>query len=195
MSVKLELISMTGSHVRLEPITLEHAVGLYEAAQAEEIWTYLPYPIDSLAKAQFFIEEAIEQVAKGTELVFVIIEQGTDRIIGSTRYLDISIPHRGLEIGWTWLHPSVWRSQVNSECKYLLLRYAFETLGCIRVQLKTDARNLRSQAAIARLGAVREGTLRNHRILPDGYRRDSVYFSILDTEWADVKARLESWID
>lgn len=185
-------VVLEGSRVRLVPIGREHVQGIYEAANAEEIWAYMPYPIDSLERAEFFVEEALAAVEKGTDLVFVIFDKERDRIVGSTRYLDISVANRGLEIGWTWLHPSVWRSPINTESKYLLLRHAFEALRFIRVQLKTDARNVRSQTAIARLGAVREGVLRNHRILPDSYVRDSVYFSILDREWPDVKARLES---
>jgi RimJ/RimL family protein N-acetyltransferase len=117
--------------------------------------------------------------------------QEHNRAIGSTRYLDIQTQNRGLEIGWSWLTPTVQRTGVNTECKYLLLRHAFEQLGMIRVQLKTDSRNLQSQRAIERLGAVKEGTLRNHMILPDGYYRHSVYYSIIESEWPTVKAGLE----
>jgi len=187
-------VTLEGERVRLVPIGPEHAEGLYEAAQAPEIWAYMPYPIDSLEKARFFIDSALKSQEQGTDLVFTIIDKETDRIIGSTRYLEIVPSCRNLEIGWTWYTPAVWRSRVNSECKYLLLRHAFETLDCIRVQFKTDSRNERSQNAISRLGAVREGTLRNHRILADGYIRDSVYFSILDREWFDVKERLEGFL-
>lgn len=187
-------VTLEGERVRLVPIQPEHAAGLYEAAQANEIWAYMPYAIDSLEKARFFIDSALRSQEKGIDLVFTIIDKEQGRIVGSTRYLDIIPRDKSLEIGWTWYNPSVWRSRVNSECKYLLLCHAFETLECIRVQLKTDARNERSQNAIGRLGAVKEGTLRNHRILADGYIRDSVYFSILDREWSDVKARLEEFL-
>lgn len=112
-------------------------------------------------------------------------------IVGSTRLIDLSETDRGVEIGWTWLTPSVWRTAVNTECKFLLLRYCFEELNLIRVMLKTDSRNMRSQAAITRLGAVKEGVLRNHRILPDGYIRDSVIFSIIDQEWPNVCKHLQ----
>jgi RimJ/RimL family protein N-acetyltransferase len=109
--------------------------------------------------------------------------------------MDIARSDRGLEIGWTWLNPAHWRSSVNSECKYLLLRHAFETLGAIRVALKTDLRNTRSQAAIERLGAVKEGVLRNHKVVKDCYRRWTVTYSIIDDEWPAVKQRLEKWLD
>jgi RimJ/RimL family protein N-acetyltransferase len=187
-------VTLEGERVRLVPLAPEHVEGLYEAAQAPEIWPYLPYAIDSLEKTRFFIEQSLKLQNQGSHLVFTIIDKETDRIVGSTRYLEISPSDKNLEIGFTWYNPSVWRSRVNSECKYLLLRHAFETLGCIRVQFKTDSRNERSQNAIMRLGAVKEGTLRNHRILADGYIRDSVCFSILDREWADVKTRLEGFL-
>jgi RimJ/RimL family protein N-acetyltransferase len=112
--------------------------------------------------------------------------------VGSTRYLDIRRENRGLEIGWTWLAAAVQRTAVNTECKYLLLRHAFETLGAIRVQLRTDLRNLRSQRAIERIGATREGVFRQERIMWDGYLRDSVFYSVIDCEWPAVKARLEA---
>ncbi len=187
-------IVLEGETVRLVPLSMEHAEGIYEAAQSPDIWPYLPYPIDSLEQARFFIEQGLQLQAQGSDMPFAVIDKATGRVFGSTRYLEILPNNKNLEIGWTWYHPSVWRSRVNTECKYLLLSHAFETLGCIRVQFKTDSRNQRSQNAIARLGAVREGVLRNHRILPDGYIRDSVYFSILDREWADVKARLEGFL-
>lgn len=185
---------LEGETVRLEPLSMEHAEGIYEAAQAPEIWPYLPYPIDSLERARFFIEQGLQLQAQGSDMPFAVIDKATGRVFGSTRYLEILPNNKNLEIGWTWYHPSVWRSRVNTECKYLLLRHAFDTLGCIRVQFKTDSRNQRSQNAIARLGAIREGVLRNHRILPDGYIRDSVIFSILDREWPEVKARLEGFL-
>ncbi len=119
------------------------------------------------------------------------MDQQSDKIVGSTRFLDISISHRHAEIGWTWLAPHVWRTRINTECKYLLLRHGFETLDLIRVQLKTDRRNLTSQQAIERIGGQKEGILRKHRIMPNGYIRDSVYYSILDEEWPLVKTRLQ----
>jgi RimJ/RimL family protein N-acetyltransferase len=130
--------------------------------------------------------------ARGIFLPFAIIDRATAGAIGSTRYLDISAHDRHVEIGWTWLGKNFWRTPLNTECKYLLLRHAFETLGCIRVSLKTDLRNERSQRAIERLGAVREGVWRRVVIMHDGYQRSSVFYSILDDEWQTVKANSQS---
>jgi RimJ/RimL family protein N-acetyltransferase len=125
-------------------------------------------------------------------LPFAIIERASGRAVGSTRFLDISEQHRHIEIGWTWLGRAYWRTALNTECKYLLMKYAFEELKCIRVQLKTDLRNVRSQRAIERIGGVREGVLRKAVIIKDDYQRWSVYYSILDDEWSGVKAMLEA---
>ncbi|HZQ10711.1 MAG TPA: GNAT family N-acetyltransferase [Anaerolineae bacterium] len=185
-------VTLEGRWARLEPLTLEHADALFEVAQDEEIWRYMPAPTPrSSADVAKWIQDALEMQAHGQVLPFVIIEQETGMAIGSTRYLDISAHDRHVEIGWTWLGKSYWRTPINTECKYLLLRHAFETLGCIRVQLKTDLRNERSQRAIERIGGVREGVLRRVVIMYNGYERSSVFYSILDNEWADVKARLE----
>jgi len=139
-----------------------------------------------------WIQLAAAQTEAGTSVWFAVIDTATGQAVGVTSLMDIRRGDRGLEIGGTWLTPRVWRSAVNSECKYLLLRHAFEVLGCIRVQLKTDSRNTRSQRAIERLGAVKEGVLRKHMILHDGYTRDTVMYSIVDDEWPVVKARLEA---
>jgi RimJ/RimL family protein N-acetyltransferase len=184
---------LTGKVIRLEPLQLKHAEDLYVAGQASIIWRYLPAkPNGSLEETRQWIETALQDQASNTMLPFAIVSQDTGRAVGSTRYHEVNLKHRGVEIGWTWLNPAVQRTAVNTECKYLLLRYAFETLGAIRVQLKTDSRNLQSQRAIERLGAVKEGILRNHMIMPDGYYRHSVFYSILDTEWPGVKAALEA---
>lgn len=191
----VEPIILTGERVRLAPMELSHVPGLYEAAQFPEIWTWLPLPMPkSQEEMASRVEAALQLRAEGTEMPFVVFDRESERIVGTTRLLDISAANRHLEIGWTWYTPAVWRTRVNTECKYLLLRHAFETLGVVRVQLKTDLRNLRSQAAIERIGGIREGVLRRQRILHDGYIRDTVYFSILDREWPDVKARLEDYL-
>jgi N-acetyltransferase len=187
-------ITLTGERVRLEPITRDHAAGLLEAGQSLDIWAYMPMAVNTEEAVHTFIENALRGMEAGTDHVFTIFDQETGRILGSTRYLDIQPANRNLEIGWTWLNPSVWRTRVNTECKFLLLRHAFETLGCLRVQIKADGRNERSKTAIARLGATYEGTLRKQRIMWDGYVRDSAYFSILDNEWPDVKTRLEGFL-
>jgi RimJ/RimL family protein N-acetyltransferase len=169
-----------------------HIPGLAEAGKDETIWKYMLYGDltreDSMAAWTRWL---IDLQSHGSDLPFTVFHQASDRIAGATRYLDIRPAHRSLEIGGTWYAPEFQRTGVNTECKYLLLTYAFETLGCIRVQLKADARNERSLRAIERLGAVREGRLRNHFILPNGVYRDSVIYSILDTEWPEVKSHLE----
>lgn len=190
--MSLEPVTLEGRIVRLEPLHLHHSNDLYEASQDQRIWAYMPLnPSASLEAMNMLIESALHEQQMGTMLPFAIVDSATGRAFGSTRYLDIRLPDRGLEIGWTWLTPMVQRTGVNTECKYLLLRHAFETLKMIRVQLKTDSRNLKSQQAIERIGGKREGVLRNHMILPNGYIRHSVYYSILDSEWPDVKAALE----
>ncbi|MCW3060214.1 MAG: family N-acetyltransferase [Capsulimonas sp.] len=187
----IEPISLTASRAQLLPLDPSHAAGFLKAAQGQGIWDYMPIAVDNeLAVAQW-IETALAAQSRGEELPFTVWDQQLAKIVGSTRYMDISLPHKSLEIGWTWLSPEVHRTAVNTECKYLLLQHAFEALGMNRVQLKTDSRNERSQRAIERIGGVREGVLRRHRVLPDGYVRDSVYFSVIAEEWPAVKARLE----
>lgn len=178
----------------LLPMDITHVTGLFEAGRNPEIWTYLPMRVATIEDAERFVHQALEAREQGIEYPFVVFDQLTQRIVGSTRFCDIQAANRNLEIGWTWYSPDVWRTCINTECKYLLLRYCFETLDLLRVQLKTDSRNLRSQQAIERIGGIREGVLRRHRIMYDGYVRDSVYFSILADEWLGVKKRLESML-
>jgi len=191
MTVRVEPVKLIGKHAALVPMEASHVDALYEAGRAAEIWPYMPIQVATVDDMARLVRETLRARDAGLELPFVIVTPGDGRVLGSTRFLDITPAHRALEIGWTWLSPDVWRTPVNTECKLLLLRHAFETLGMIRVQLKTDGRNERSQRAIERLGAVREGVLRHHRIMPDGYLRDSVYYSILVEEWPAVRARLE----
>ena len=186
---------LVGTHVRLELLTAEHEADLYEAGRAPEIWTYLSTvhaPFQSREAARRWMDEAFAQQATGWRWPFAIVWLATGRAIGSTSYLDFQWRDRALEIGWTWLTPAYWRTVVNTQCKYLLLQHAFEALGMYRVQLITDSRNQCSQRAIERLGAQREGVLRSHILCPDGYRRDSVFYSILDHEWPGVRHRLEA---
>jgi len=185
-------ISLTGRLVRLEPLSEAHVSDLALAGADETIWRHMPYGlVTTEPKMRAWVQEILSRQARGTDLVFVVIHLETGRAVGSTRYMDIQPQHRGLEIGGTWYAREHQRTGVNTECKYLLLRHAFEVLGCIRVQLKTDSRNEPSQRAIERIGAAREGVLRNHMIMPDGHFRHSVYYSIVDSEWPQVKARLE----
>jgi RimJ/RimL family protein N-acetyltransferase len=184
-------VTLTGAHVQLVPMQPEHADALWQAAQDESIWRWTLSRIQSRADVDQYIAYALEQQALGAQLPFVTVSRATGEIVGSTRFDEITPAHRRVEIGWTWIAPRWQRTAINTEAKYLMLRHAFEVWQCVRVQLKTDALNERSQRAIARLGAVREGVLRSQYIMPDGRRRDSVYFSILDTEWTAVKAHLE----
>jgi RimJ/RimL family protein N-acetyltransferase len=189
-------IVLQGKHVRLEPMTEEHVPSLAQIGAGQTFWDFMVYGnIKTVDDMHSWVLDLLSRAEKGTDLPFVAIHLTSGRVAGATRYLNIMPNDRGLEIGGTWYGPAFQRTPVNTECKYLLLRHAFETLGCIRVQLKTDLRNERSQKAIERIGAVREGVLRNHMILPDGHIRHSVFYSILDTEWPDVKKRLEEMMD
>jgi RimJ/RimL family protein N-acetyltransferase len=185
-------VILTGKYVRLEPLSEAHVPGLTLAGQDPLIWRYMLYgEVTTEQKMLSWVQEMLTRKVAGADQPFVVIHAASGKVAGATRYMEIRPDHRGLEIGGTWYGAQFQRTPVNTETKFLLLRHAFETLGCIRVQLKTDLRNERSQRAIERLGAVREGVLRNHMILADGTYRHSVYFSILDTEWPAVKARLE----
>lgn len=177
--------------MRLEPLSEAHLSELLPQAQDETIWRYLPYGmLNTKERLLAHIQEMLAQQAVGQTVPFVVCHLPTGLAAGMTRYMEIRPAHRGLEIGGTWYGVAFQRTAVNTEAKLLLLTHAFEILGCIRVQLKTDSRNERSQRAIERLGAVREGVLRQHVIMPDGYVRDTIYYSILDREWPAVKAGL-----
>jgi len=177
-------VVLEGEHVRLEPLAPSHAEDLLAAGGDDDTWRYMPIPaLKTIDDALAMIRAAEAEMREGREVAFAIVERASGRAIGSTRYLDLQREHRGLEIGWTWIGPAWRRTPVNTECKELLLRHAFEDLGAYRVTFKTDARNLRSQRAIERIGGVREGVLRRHRVCWDGSMRDSVYYGILDSEW------------
>lgn len=191
----IEPITLTGQRVRLAPLQPDHAAELAEAGRDASIWTYMRYGVvDTQEKMSALIAGLLNHQAAGSDLPFTVFHRPSGRAIGMTRYLNIEPANSAMEIGGTWYAPAYQRSGVNTECKYLLLCHAFETLGCIRVQFKADLRNLRSQQAIERIGAIREGVLRNHMILPDGTIRSSVYYSILREEWSTVKARLQGWL-
>jgi RimJ/RimL family protein N-acetyltransferase len=188
-------ITLTGRQVRLEPLSEAHVPDLTRVGLEPGIWRDMLYgDIDSEAKMLGFVQDLLRRQAAGADLPFAVIELAAGCAIGCTRFMDIQVANRGVEIGGTWYGLAYQRTAVNTECKYLLLRHAFEAWGCIRVQLKTDIRNERSQRAIERIGAVREGVLRNHMIRRDGTVRDSVYYSIIDREWPTVKARLEAML-
>jgi RimJ/RimL family protein N-acetyltransferase len=192
MTMNIQPVTLTGQVVRLEMLSEVHVPDLAAVGLDERIWRYMLYGnIDTEEKMRAFVQDMLARRARGTDLPFAVIYLASDRAIGCTRYLEIRPQHHGIEIGGTWYSPGYQGTAVNPECKYLLLRHAFETLGCVRVQIKTDVRNVHSQHAIERLGMVKEGVFRNHIITPDGTVRDSVYYSIIDAEWPTVKARLE----
>jgi RimJ/RimL family protein N-acetyltransferase len=186
-------VTLSGKHVRLEPLQVRHAEGLLAVGCDERVWTHLARPkFSSLDDARDWIGKAIKDAESGGQIPFAILDSATGREAGTTRYLNISSPDRLVEIGWTWLGVDYWRTALNTECKYLLLRHAFETWKCVRVQLKTDLRNERSQRAIERLGAQREGVLRKYQLTQGNRHRDTVMYSIIDDEWPGIKARLET---
>ena len=185
-------ITLEGGIVRLEPLAMGHVADLAAIGIDEEIWRNMPYGrITSEADVHRWVEAILRLAEQGTDIPFAAVHLASGRVAGATRYMEIRPAHRGLEIGGTWYGAEYRATAVNTECKYLLLRHAFETMGCVRVQFKTDLRNVRSQRAIERIGAKKEGILRNHMILPDGRLRDSVYYSVLDSEWPRVKTILE----
>lgn len=192
--MKEQAITLEGKAVSLIPFELDHLSALGEVAKDEEVWRHLSTALATDEQLRAFGELAIRERDSGNAIPFTIVERATGRLVGCTRYFDLKPEHRNLEIGGTWLARAVWRSRVNTECKYLLLQHAFETRSCIRVQLCTDVKNERSRKAIARLGAQQEGILRQHRIVRGGTLRDSVFFSILDREWPEVKARLAAML-
>lgn len=184
-------VMLPGRLVRLEPLNEAHTPGLAEAGRDENIWKFMLYgDLSQPENMAAWVQEILSRQAAGTDLPFTVVHLPSGRVAGATRYMEMRPSHKGLEIGGTWYAPEFQRTGVNTECKYLLLKYAFEVMGCVRVQFKADARNERSIRAIERLGAVREGRLRNHMVLQDGRIRDSVYFSILDKEWPEVKKKL-----
>ncbi|MFN0177446.1 MAG: GNAT family N-acetyltransferase [Gemmatimonadales bacterium] len=189
-------VVLYGEHVRLEPLDHVHADQLLEEANNDEIWRYMPIrrPTTRAEMIQL-IDKAWKAASEGVEVPFAILDVAADRAVGSTRFIDIHRPDRALEIGWTWLGVGAQRTAINTETKLVLLRHAFDDLGALRVQLKTDGRNEGSQRAIERIGATREGVLRRNRLTWDGIYRDTVYYSVLDTEWPTVKARLESLLN
>ena len=185
-------VTLTGRYVRLEPLTETHVPGLTSVGCDDRIWRLMRYGlIRTEADMRGWVRSLLDGQAVGTDLPFAVIQLASGRVAGATRFMEIHPEHKGLEIGGTWYGLEFQRTAVNSECKYLLLRHAFDGLGAIRVQFKADVRNERSWRAIERIGAKREGILRNQIILPDGVIRDSVYYSIIDQEWPGVRDRLE----
>lgn len=188
--LKTNEVTLEGERVNLIPLNISHVEELFKAVDSTEVWTYLPSQMEKLEDMTNHVREALQNREQGKEVPFVVLDKETKLIIGMTRLLNISTENRSLEIGWTWYSAKVWRTRVNTECKYLLLNYCFEVLDTVRVQLSADSRNTRSNQAILRIGAKKEGLIRKNRILYDGYIRSMVIYSILDDEWSEVKNRL-----
>ena len=187
-------VTLGGRCVRLEPLGRQHLPQLIEAGSDPAIFQFYPVSHAGAAGITAFVDAALADQAHGTACPFAIVALPDGRVIGSTRFGAIERKHRRAEIGWTWLNPAYQRTGVNTEMKYLMLRHAFEALKLMRVEFKTDSLNVKSRTALARIGAVEEGTFRNHMVTASGRIRHSVYFSITDTEWPAVKARLEDFM-
>jgi RimJ/RimL family protein N-acetyltransferase len=187
-------VTLEGSVVRLEPIRRQHAELFWQVSKndLDDIFRWIPYSMKTREDFQKLIDKALAEQERGESVVFATVERSSGRAIGSTRFMNIDRANRRVEIGSTWIAPAWQRTAVNTEAKYLMLRHAFEVWGCMRVELKTDALNQKSRNAILRIGATEEGTLRRHLVTWTGRVRDTVYFSILDSEWEEVKAGLEA---
>ena len=179
---------LDGGLVRLEPLSRDHADGLWDASRDHATWTWLPIARpETRTELDRWLETALAAAAGGTEIPFVTVAREDDRVVGSTRFLALRPEHRVVEIGWTWLHPSVWGAGVNVEAKLLMLGHAFETWGCRRVELKTDALNERSRKAMEAFGARFEGVFRKHMLVRDGENRDSAWYAVLEDDWPSVR--------
>lgn len=183
-------VTLEGVHVRLEPLELSHAAPLAEVGLDPRLWEWTTTIVRTPEEMEAYVRAALAEQGEGRSLPFATVERASGRVIGSTRFGNIDRSNRRVEIGWTWIAPAWQRTAVNTDAKFLMLRHAFESWGCVRVELKTDSLNARSRAAILRLGAREEGTLRNHMITYSGRLRHTVYYSIIDSEWPAVSARL-----
>ena len=188
--MNIESIVLEGEEVKLAPLEISYLDELYEAARDESLWLWTTNIIKSKEDLRGYIETALDEQTRKVSLPFVTINKSANKIVGSTRFGNIDVKNRRVEIGWTWINPKWQRSFVNTEAKFLMLTHAFEIWRCVRVELKTDALNEKSRNAILRLGAKEEGILRRHHITDAGRFRDTVYFSIIDSEWQTVKANL-----
>ena len=189
--MNIKPVQLESHHIRLEPLSVVHYPHLCEVGLDDALWKWTMTLLRTPEEMHKYIEEALQLQKKGTALPFAIVEKSGGKAVGCTRYGNIDRSNRRVEIGWTWVARQWQRTHVNTEAKYLLLKHAFETLGCIRVEFKTDSINEQSRNALLRIGAREEGILRNHMITPSGRIRHSVYFSVIDTEWPDVKMMLE----
>jgi N-acetyltransferase len=188
----VEPVTLEGTYVRLEPLSLTHVAGLTDVGLDAEIWRWMPVAVQTSGEMRTMVEQALAGAADGSQVPFATIDRTSERVAGSTRYLNIDGPNRRLEIGFTWLSPRWQRSALNTEAKLLLMRHAFDALGALRVEFKTDSLNERSRAALLGIGATEEGTLRNHMVTYTGRRRHSVYYSVIEEEWPRVRQHLEA---
>jgi len=192
MEIRLEPVVLEGEQVRLEPLSLRHLPRLVEIGLDDNIFRWFTEPVGTPEEMESFVAAALREREAGKALPFATVERRTGLAVGSTRFGNIDRGHRRVEIGWTWIAPAWQRTAVNTEAKYLMLRFAFEVWGCNRVEFKTDSLNQPSRRAIARLGAKEEGTFRNHMVTASGRLRHTVYFSVIKEEWPEVKAGLEN---
>jgi RimJ/RimL family protein N-acetyltransferase len=190
--MNIEPLALEGSHVRLEPLSFTHVGQLCDVGLDPDLWQWTTNLVSTPDDMRVYIESALQMQREGSALPFVITERSSGRVIGSSRFGNIDMRHRRVEIGWTWIARPWQRSSVNTESKYLMLKHAFDALGCMRVEFKTDSLNQRSRTAILRIGAKEEGILRNHMVTHSGRVRHTAYYSIIDTEWPIVKTGLEA---
>lgn len=188
-------VTLEGKRVRLVPMRADHLDALTEAGKFDELWKWTSNKANTRESMQEYMKPALAGADNGTTLPFVTVDIASERVIGSTRFANIDVDNRRTEIGWTWITPAFQRTWVNSEAKYLMLTHAFEVWRCVRVELKTDVLNAKSREAMVRMGATEEGTLRKHMLTYEGRYRDSIYYSVLDSEWPAVKARLEGFLE
>ena len=191
----LSPVTLTGAHVRLEPLAMRHLDALAAVGLDPDLWRLTPSPVRTREDMAAYIQAALDGHARGEMLAFATVDRASGEVVGSTRFGNIVPQHKRVEIGWTWIGKRWQRTAINTEAKLLMLRHAFGPLACNRVELKTDARNVRSQEAMRRIGATKEGTLRHHMVTSCGHLRDSVYFSILREEWPRVEAGLLAKLD
>jgi RimJ/RimL family protein N-acetyltransferase len=189
--MNLNPVTLAGSHVRLEPLSASHHEGLSAVGLDPELWKWIPIQVLDREQMMKYIRSALSDQEKGISIPFATVERGSGQVVGSTRFMNIDVANKRVEIGATWIASPWQRTVINTEAKYLMMRFAFETLGCNRVELKTDALNAKSRNAILRIGAKEEGIFRHHVITWSGRLRDSVYFSVIAPEWPQVKANLE----
>jgi N-acetyltransferase len=193
--MKVEPVTLEGKRIRLAPMTAEHLGALTRAGAFPELWKWTRALADTPELMKEYVDEALASAKEGSALPFVTIDKASGDVIGSTRFGNIDHGNQRVEIGWTWITPAFQRTHVNTEAKYLMLRHAFEVWDCVRVELKTDALNQKSRNAMLRMGAKEEGILRKHMVCYDGRFRDTIFYSVLDSEWPEVKRRLEGYED